>query len=289
MKNHWYQASLSWRFAALRRLGLPFSFICVLGSVTGAAGSGVCEFDLWMTFKKTKIYHHNTFDAYYFVTDHAAIDADGAPNAYHPNDIGKNCVRDEHVGLDCPANAGYPNTNWWSSVLVTDPDDPSQAYRQEQGPYEGYFLSMTWLSDNASLANKYDPSSYVDASKFPYFVFPGTKYGNLSGTGFKGDVGYVMNLDNNLSTGFVVADQGGGKNAKLGEASVALFEALGGKNPNPRTGSGVAKGQMLYVLFPGSRNSVTPAWPRTRESIQEQAEELLASLGGWGAITSCFE
>jgi len=35
-----------------------------------------------------------------------SIDADGAPNAYHP----------DNIGLDDLKNAGYPNTSWWKNI-----------------------------------------------------------------------------------------------------------------------------------------------------------------------------
>src|SRR3954454_10839636 len=56
-------------------------------------------------FRGTHILRQSENLAYAFVTDHAAADADGAPNAYHPDDVGKRCTKDPHVGLDCPANA----------------------------------------------------------------------------------------------------------------------------------------------------------------------------------------
>ena len=50
------------------------------------------------------------------------IDADGAPNAYHP----------DNIGLDDLKNAGYPNTSWWKNILVPDPQNPNRAYEQRE-------------------------------------------------------------------------------------------------------------------------------------------------------------
>ena len=63
------------------------------------------------TFRGTQIFRQANNLAYAYETNHTAVDADGAPNAYHPDDI----------GLDALANAGYPHTNWWKDVLVPDP------------------------------------------------------------------------------------------------------------------------------------------------------------------------
>src|SRR4051812_25982334 len=94
--------------------------------------------------------------AYAYETTHAAADADGAPNAYHPGDLHKNCRSDPHIGLDCLANAGYPNTDWWSDVLAPDPSDPSKAYVQQSGSYKGFFVAMTALRKPE--ANRLDPA-----------------------------------------------------------------------------------------------------------------------------------
>jgi hypothetical protein len=244
-----------------------------------------CAFAAWFEFKGTKLSINADKTAYVYTTAHSRIDADGAPNAYHPGDIGKNCTRDAHVGLDCPANAGYPNTTWWNSVLVPDPGNPSKAYEQRTGPFKGFFIAGTWLAD-ASLPNT-DPAKYVDSTKIPYMVFPGSTFGDLAGTGFKGDVGIAWHTQNGKSTPFIVADQGGGEDAKLGEGSIALYEALGGQNVNPRTGAGVAPGKVRFLVFPGSRRAVAKPWPRTLSDVKTQANGLLAQIGGEQAIKDC--
>lgn len=95
-----------------------FAFSC--GLVPGTAAS--CDFTDWRTFKGTKLKITSDGSADLYVTDHARVDADGAPDAYHPDDVGS-CGA-TGVGRDCPANAGYPNTTWWRSVLVPDPKRP---------------------------------------------------------------------------------------------------------------------------------------------------------------------
>ncbi len=59
---------------------------------------------------------HADKDAYICVTSRVSIDADGAPNAYHPDNPGLN-----HYG-----NASWPDQSWWPDVLVPDPAKPAK-------------------------------------------------------------------------------------------------------------------------------------------------------------------
>ena len=229
------------------------------------------------TFRGTRILRQADNLAYAYETEHAAADADGAPNAYHPDDLNKNCTRDPHVGLDCLANAGYPRTSWWKDVLVPDPADPSKAFAQTSGPFRGFFVAMTSLRKPGG--NKLDTSTYVDATKVPYVVIP-TGFGSLAHVAKQGDVGIATHLENGKMTTFIVADSGGGSDAKLGESSIALFVALGGQNPNPRTGAGLPRGKIQYIIFPGSRRAAAAIWPRTNEDIHAQAMELASRTPG---------
>jgi hypothetical protein len=256
----------------------------MLANVPAAASAG-CDFSQWMSFKGTKLFRNADKTAYAYKTTHSRIDADGAPNAYHPGDVNKHCTHDPHLGLDCPANAGYPNTNWWTSVLVVDPQDSSKAYVQPAGAFKGFLVAKTWLAASPVIDNGLSAANYVDSTKVPYIVFPGSQFAGLAGTGNRGDVGIAWNLSNGKWTAFIVADKGGGDDAKLGEGSIALYEALGGHDINARNGAGVAPGEMLFVVFP--RSAKTPRWPRTPSSIKEQADSLLASVGGKEKFKDC--
>jgi hypothetical protein len=229
------------------------------------------------TFRGTRIFRQTDNLAYAYETSHAAADADGAPNAYNPDDIGKNCVKDEHVGLDCPANAGYPHTSWWSDVLVPEPKDPSKALVQQEGPFKGFFVAMTSL--RSSTGRKGDPSTYVDATQVPYIVIP-TGFGALPHVAGQGDVGVATDLDSGKQTTFIVGDSGGGGDAKLGEASIAFYAALGFPNANPRTGAGLPRGDIQFILFPGSHRQGAAKWPRTNQDIHDQAMALVADTPG---------
>lgn len=73
-----------------------------------AANALPCAFIPWIQYGNAAVRKHPTVPAYLFEAAKVKVDADGAPNAYHPADIGLHCTRGTGFrGLDCPANAGY--------------------------------------------------------------------------------------------------------------------------------------------------------------------------------------
>ena len=231
-----------------------------------------CNLKYWTTFKGTEIFRIGDGPGYAYITTHTAIDADGAPNAYHPDD----------TGLDKLANAGYPKTTWWKTVLAADPLAPTRPYVQNGGTYKGYFVSKTSLSDVSK--SQTDPSRYVDASTVPYMVLPQQWY-PVKGSGHMGDLAAAKAVNSQAWTPAILADTGGGEDAKLGEASIELFKRLGDPAPSPRSGLSITLGPVLYMVFPGSRS--TPAWPASAETIKASVDTLIAKAGGWPA-PSCF-
>jgi hypothetical protein len=250
-------------------------------AITIAATTPTCQFGAWSTYNGISLRRHSN-GAYIYKTSHKQIDADGAPNAYHPVDVGKTCsVTGGLLGLDCPANAGYPNGSFWRDVLVVDPNNNAKPYVQPSGAFVGFFVSMTSLSDRNKAAT--DPTKYVSSTTFPYIVFPGN-FNAKSGTGKVGDLGFAINLSNNKKSHFVVAETGPAA-ADLGEMSIAFATAMGGVNPNPINGAGAPSGTILYVSFPFSSN--TYAWPMTNAQMQTNVNTLLQSVGGEAGILAC--
>ncbi|WJG10862.1 glycoside hydrolase family 75 protein [Aliiglaciecola sp. LCG003] len=242
-----------------------------------------CEFQHWQEYKSSTLYRDQTNTAIAFTSNIIHLDADGAPNAYHPDDIGLPCGGSgPFKGLDCPANAGYPKSTWWPDVLVKSPTDPTEAYTQKEGQFAGFMVSKTALI-NANIRDVSDPNRYVDATTIPYLVYPG-KFYKLKGSGKMGDLGVAYNLANGQSSAFVVGDVGPSK-AELGEMSIRLAETLGGTSPNPRTGQGAPTGIILYVIFPFS--SARYPWPLTIEQINLQANSMLDQIGGIDAVKGC--
>ena len=229
-----------------------------------------CDAIDFLTYEGTVLRKFAGSAAYFYVTDRMAIDADGAPNVYHPEDR----------GIDALANAGFPHGGW-KSILAVDPLDPDRPFVQPAGPFAGFFVSKTTLQDPTRPET--DPARYVDSTRVPYLVFPGAFHA-LAGTGTMGDLAMVRNLRNDAVTAAIVAD-GGPRNAPLGEVSIRLATKLGGVNVNPRNGSGMPRGPFLYALFPRTRS--TPKWPVADDAIEGGAKAALAAMGGWDRLLPC--
>ena len=95
-------------------------------------------------------------DAAFFFTSSLMIDADGAPNAYNPED----------TGLDDLSNAGQPGH--WDGIIADEEGNP--VVQGPDDPFPGYYISCTALSDWTK--ERIDPTRYVDASKIPYIALP---------------------------------------------------------------------------------------------------------------------
>ena len=247
-----------------------------------AATAAVCPIDQGFQYLGQTVLQHDAGEPWVFATDEKLVDADGAPNAYHPADVGAECGR-EGVGLDCPESAGYPGESWWRTVLVTDPAAPDLPYVQPNGPYTGYFVSMTSLRHDTA-ASPVDPASYVDANRVPYLVTPAPILAG-KGMGSLGDLGYALDLGTGRATPFVVADEG--PLEPLGEASIAFWNALGGQAPSARDGNGLTPGSFVAVVFPGSAATADLGWPIDTRRLQAAANEHLARFGGLDALRDC--
>ncbi|TNB47111.1 hypothetical protein FF124_13085 [Martelella lutilitoris] len=225
-------------------------------------------FQYFMTHKGTTLERDVQADVYRFKTDHMSIDADGAPNCYHPNDVS---------GLDKLSYSGYPDD--WSGVLVPDPADRTKPYTQKRGTYKGFFVSQTALCDPAK--DETDPARYVDARHIPYWVFP-PEFPPIKGTGRLGDVGVAKNMTTGVTSSFIIADVGP-PNHPLAEVSIALAQALGGNHVNPRNGAGKPAGEMAYAVFRNA-SAQTGGWPLTTAQIDTIAVKHTARCGGVGQL-----
>ena len=195
-------------------------------------------------FQDVPVWQLPNSEVFFFVSG-MTIDADGAPNAYSPDD----------TGLDELANAGGPSR--WNGIITGRDGDP--LIQQERDPFPGYYISCTSLSDETKQFD--EPARYVDASKIPYVALP-KDLADWGGARL-GDFAVVLNLRNGKSSFAIYADIG-----TLGEGSVALADSLGIQS-DARLG-GEADG-ILYLLFPGSGN----LRPRTIGEIQHEGEKLL--------------
>ena len=196
-------------------------------------------------------------DHVFFFISGMAIDADGAPNAYHP----------DNNGLDDLTNAGRPGH--WNGIITDREGTP--LIQQDRDPFPGYYISCTSLEDETKKFN--DPSRYVDASRIPYVVLPEDVAEHWGAQ--LGDLAVVMNLRNRKTSFAIYADIGA-----IGEGSVALADALGVPS-NARYGG--ASDGILYVLFPGSGN----LRPRPIDDIRRKGEKLLSNWSGAKTFFAC--
>jgi hypothetical protein len=196
-----------------------------------------------------------------------AIDADGAPDAYHPEDR----------GLDALANAGKPG-HWWGVVTAGGEESGEPVVQGPSDPKPGYYVSSTSLQDKSK--KRTDPRRYVDSSSVPYLaVSPLVLAGKLAGGARVGDLAAVVSTATGRVAYAVVADVG--PKDKLGEGSIALAQALGVKDASPRRGG--ARSGIVYVVFPGS----SAGWPRTNEDIAAAGAKLFEAWGGVPRIEAC--
>jgi hypothetical protein len=203
---------------------------------------------------------HVPGDTAFFYEAGMTIDADGAPNAYHP----------DNIGLDDLANAGAPG--YWVGLAKNADGEPF--VQGPNDPFPGYYVSATALADRTKAVN--DPSRYVDASKIPFIVLPGAMAREIGAR--PGDFAVAFNQRNGQSSYAIFGDVG--PSDRIGEGSVALAENLG-IHSDARNGG--ARRGILFLVFPGSGNGS----PRSIEEINSEAAKLLQAWGGTSQLAAC--
>jgi hypothetical protein len=195
-----------------------------------------------------------------------AVDADGAPTAYHPN---------PHRGLDNLANAGHEG-DWWGIVTDNGKANGKPIVQGPNDPAPGFYISKTAL-ENKHLAST-NPSRYVDSRTIPYISLPGHHGRVLRAQ--PGDLAMVINIQNGNCSAAIFADIGPQK--KIGEGSIALAGALG-LNQNARHG-GCGSRSIIYIVFPHSGiNS-----PLSGSDIYSRGNRLFETWGGMKQASACF-
>jgi hypothetical protein len=193
-----------------------------------------------------------------------AIDADGAPNAYHP--AGK--------GLDHLANAGHPG-NWFGVVTDNGRKDGEPVVQGANDPCQGFYVSPTSLRNNR--LQRADPRSYVDSTTVPYISLPKHTHEKLRS--YLGDLAFVINTTSGKASGAIYADVGPA--LKIGEGSIALAKALG-VNSNARHGG--VQSNIIYVVFPHSGTGA----PVDTLRIDAGARKMFHDWGGFSQLEALF-
>ncbi|MGG4212916.1 glycoside hydrolase family 75 protein [Paenibacillus sp. FSL L8-0638] len=198
----------------------------------------------------------------FFYRSKLAVDADGSPFAYHP----------QNKGLDDLRNAGQPG-NWWGIVTNNLKPSGKPVIQKEGDPAPGYYVSSTALYDRSKSPK--DQNAYVNSGMIPYIVLPFEK----SFGAVLGDMAIAYNVINDQWSFAVYADNYELKfgNLGIGEGSIALAKRLG-INPDPRKGGTGGKANVIYVVFPksGKGNGIIPSVG----DIEETGQKLLDRWGG---------
>ncbi|PAX53290.1 glycosyltransferase [Brunnivagina elsteri] len=216
----------------------------------------------------SKLFEHGKYTIWklqnkpgFFFKAGLAIDADGAANAYHPQD----------KGIDDLKHAGEPG-NWWALVTDNGQANGKPVIQGKLDPYPGYYISATALYDETK--KRSDPKRYVDSTKIPYVVLPQNNDEEfLKVAKIKlGDLAVIYNSKNGKVTYAIFADTslffaGGIEEYRFGEGSIALANSLN-IPANPKKG-GIAD-EIFYVFFPGSGNGK----PKTITQINNQGAKL---------------
>jgi hypothetical protein len=202
-------------------------------------------------FNKTPIYRLENPSVTFFQKG-MAIDADGCPRAYHP----------DNTGLDDLKHGGYEG-NWWG-IATQDGSAGGKPIIQKDGdPAPGHYVSATSLINSNYPIQ--DTRRYVDAASIPYFVLPERFLERVK----LGDLAWIYNTKNKKSCFAIFADVG----PDVGEGSIYLAGQIGVDN-DPRYG-GVGDG-IMYFIFNGSGKG--NGFHLTKKEIKENGQKLLKDI-----------
>jgi len=171
-----------------------------------------------------------------FFTAGAAVNGDGSPRCYGPNNI----------GLDYTGNGGEPG-NWWGVVTHNGKSSGTPVIQNGKAPaqpHKGFYISTTALV-RGEYPEK-DVRRWIDSEIVPHVTLP-PKVINAVAPIVKGCRCVLFNRKTGLECVAVLADVG--PNDKIGEISIAAAKALG-LNPDPKKG-GTSEHIIDYHIFPG--------------------------------------
>jgi hypothetical protein len=188
-----------------------------------------------------------------------AVDGDGSPHCYHPNDL---------HGLDELICAGRPG-HWWGIATNTDHIDGMEGkgtpyIQAETDPAPGFYVSTTAHVDKTKKIS--DPNRYVDSETVPFIVLPaylGVHVGALA---------MVFHPLTGDSSAAIFADVG--PDHQIGEGSIALAKNLS-LDPSPRHG-GTPWGVVTLVFTHTHRD-----WPVDVDDILNTSDKNFTLWGGF--------
>ena len=194
--------------------------------------------------------------AFFFVSG-MTIDADGAPNAYHP----------DNIGLDDMANAGVPGH--WDGIITDRTGEPL-----DPGPGR----SLPWLLRLLHIAVGPDQGPHRSRAICGRLEDSLHRAAARCGRPGRRAAGRFRGGGEPAKRQVVLCDLR--RRRHNGRRSIALANNLGIWSDARQGGR---RGGILYLVFPGSGNRQ----PRTIEEISAETEKLLEDWGGAEKLTSC--
>jgi len=202
----------------------------------------------------------------YFFRAKMAVDVDGGPHAYHPEDYYPNNIAKSYDYLDNLSLSDRHGIQGETGV----------------GPANGFIVSGTSASDDRFPSN--DTRHWVNAEIIPYIVLTG-KFPNAEGFPLiaKGDAALVADLKTGFWSPAVFADYG----RAVGESSLALAWNMGldpTKSKRPPKVTGYDEQRFVYLAFPNA--NVDPPWPLP--AIHDKVAEQFRVWGDGTGFVDCF-
>jgi Fungal chitosanase of glycosyl hydrolase group 75 len=255
--NNMTQTNLKGKLYFIFVMGLVCIYACPKSAMT------LCNSTEQVMIEKFRVFKQDG-TGYLVFKAKIAIDADGSPRAYGPND----------TGLDELDNARTDGK--WVGIVVDKYDKPF--VQKTTDPFPGFYISPTALYD-AKIART-DPRCYVNSETIPYYVLPQSLMDDYNMK--VGDMGYVYNQKTQLGCFAILADIG--PEGKLGEGSIALAQKIGLTNVSPRDG-GIETPDIVYIAFPNS--GMGEEKHRTIVEINQKGAEMLSRLDN--NALNCFK
>ena len=173
-------------------------------------------------------------------TGEATVCADGAPDAYGPN----------NSGMDWTENAGYPG-NWWGVVTDKYGNPIVQQEGYDGHPCPGLYVSCTCYGFPEY--PEWDCRHWVDANTVDYSVIPSSVRQAVPPK-FMGCRAEVLDNKTGKLLDCVCAEVG--PSSHLGELSISACEYFG-LDPSPKSGGSSDKKRFVYKFYPGEP---APGW-----------------------------
>lgn len=238
-----------------------------------------------------------------------AVNTDGAPNSYHPDDYKGERLALNHIdnGITIKSAIGTPLTlakrmqvfdqwrhsgNWqvptgyrivWQNVIAANDGKPCVF---QSGDYVGYFGSMTALKNGlgTQAAGECAVNDQLDQRVVPSLVLRGSANPLRTWGAAVGDLVLVINPATGVSVPAIIGDSG--DDHRIGEGSVALNRALLTGVDMPKTykqalSLDTGTKAMVVAVLPQSRQ-FNKTRPYTRENIAERVEAW-AQAQGYGS------